>query len=224
MKKIHLLTLFSFISINQVVAQTDLNANVDTNYLNSRPNRFWERTSFEIGYGYAIPFSPSKNISISDYNSLLNFQVGANYKFNDLYGFRLSYAYHSFVNKNDSQIGVVYNKVMVEGTLSIFNAINDSRKYQSSETFDIIAHGGFGGTITKSKTNDSSEKMLNIQLGFKPSFQINNQSIIFVDVTGVANLSQDTGYNGLKIGDFNNKSTGLYLSTMIGYQFNLNLY
>lgn len=224
MKKIYLLTLFSFININQVVAQSDFNANINSNYLNSRPNRFWDQTSFEIAYGYAMPFSPSKNISISNYNSLVNFQVGANYKFNDLYGLRLSYAYHSFVNKNDSQIGVVYNKVMIEGTLSIFNSINDSKKYQKNDNFDIIAHGGFGGTITKSKVDNSNEKMLNVQLGFKPSFRINNQSVIFVDVTGVANLSQDTGYNGLKIGEFNNKSTGLYLSAMIGYEFNLAIY
>lgn len=223
MKKVYILILISFTSIIQVDAQ-EINANLNSNSFLIKPNHFWEKVSYEIGYGYAMPFAPSTNISLNEYNSIVNFQLGANYKFNDQYGFRLTYAYHSFINKNNSQIGVVYNKIMLEVTLSIFNSINSSQKYKQDETFDVIAHGGFGGTFTKNKTNNSNEKILNIQLGFKPTYRVNNQSIIFIDVTGVANLSQDTGFNGLKIGEFNNKSMGLYLSTMIGYQFNIASY
>lgn len=217
MKKTSFLAIFIFLGVNFASAQQNYLLDIESSVSNVKRDSFWNNLSYEIAYGYALPVSPSDNLKISDYSSLVNFQVGANYMFNDQYGLRLTYAYHNFANKNESKFGVVYNKVMLEGTLSVMNSISYSR----NETFDVIVHGGFGGTFTKSKFDKSNEKMLNIQLGAKPTYQLNNQSAIFVDISGIANFSQDIAYNGLRTGEFNKKTTGFYLSAMVGYQFRI---
>ena len=118
MNKQIITAVFLFLGLTQVGAQT---------------SNFLDNTSIEVAYGVASPSTPSEHISRSNYVSFSNFLVGANYQFDELWGVRLSYAYHQFVDKDQSNFGVNYNKLMAEATFNVMQAIQKEKN-----PFDIV--------------------------------------------------------------------------------------
>lgn len=215
MKK-HLYALgILFFSSLQVTAQNKFEADAFGPYGRSFSDSFLENVSFEVGYGIAIPFVPSADISIGDYTSFLNFQAGATYDINDLIGVRLTYANHSFKDKSNSNLGVTFNKFMAEATFNITEALDNNYIYTRNNGFQLSAHAGIGATLAKTKLN-ASDKIINAQFGVMPKFKIDDRMMFFIDATIVGGAKQSYGYNGLVIKDSN--SLSVYFTTMIGLQ------
>jgi len=221
MKKQLFLAAFLIIGLNQLSAQEKTKASLDNYASNSAPTQFWDKTSLEVSYGFAMPFSPADGLEVADYNSFVNFQLGANYQFNNFWGARLTYAYQNFENKNNSNYGVDYNKFMAEATFNIISAVNPSAIYTQEKKFEVIAHAGIGGTFAKSKSTKVKEEIYNAQIGLKPTYEISRKVNIFADVTYVFNLHQDLAYSGASAKIDGGNVSGSYLNTMIGLQVKL---
>lgn len=179
---------------------------------------FWNKTSLELGYGYAMPFTPTTNIKTSDYNSFVNFTGGVNYDLNEVWGLRATYAFHKFEHKNTDNLGVDYHKFMLEGTFNILESLNNSASYYYYSNLELQVHAGIGGTFAKPTQGKGTNKMGNLQIGLKPSFKTSERVSLFLDVTYVSNFNQKLGYNGLSAHDTDN---GSYLSANIGVQVKL---
>ena len=183
-------------------------------------DRFWNKTALEVSYGYAIPLSPTKNITASDYNSFVNFQAGVNYQIDDLWGVRLTYAYQDFENKNNKNLGVHYNKFMAEATFNVLKAIYRFDSYLSARKFELQLHGGVGGSLAKRKHDKASNNMLNLQVGLKPIVAISKRVNLFLDATYVVNFNQAYEFSGASI---NGSTTGGYLGVNAGIQVKLGM-
>lgn len=179
---------------------------------------FWDKTSVEVGYGYAMPLNPTKDINASDYNSFLNFAGGINYEFDNLWGVRLTYAFQDFDHKNNDKFGVTYHKFMAEATFNVLEAFNPSVSHLQSNTFGLQAHAGVGATLGNRDRDNATNQILNGQIGLKPNYTISNRFKVFLDATYVMNFNQAYQFNGASI---KGGTTGSYLSANIGVQIQL---
>lgn len=185
---------------------------------NAQTEKFWDKTAVEVSYGYAMPISPTANIEAKDYNSFKNFQGGINYNINELWGVRLSYAYQDFTNKNNSKLGVVYNKFMAEATFNITQALNNGSFYKNPNAFELLAHAGIGASFANRAMDNATNKMANAQIGLKPSYNLSNRVSIFLDATYVTNFNQAYEFSGTSI---YGGTTGSYLAANVGVQVKL---
>ena len=111
---------------------------------------FLDKVALEAAYGVSMPITPTATIKAADFNSLTNFQVGATYQINALWGGRGTYAYHQFEHKDFSDLGVTFHKLMAEATFNVLEAINPTVSPTHTTTFEVIAHAGIGGAFAKS--------------------------------------------------------------------------
>lgn len=180
-------------------------------------SEFINRISLEAGYGYNQAFSPD-SVDRTDVSGFNTFQVAANYKLDDLWGVRGSYANSTFKHKDFSDVGINYNKLMAEATFDVLEAINKTGM-PDNQLFELKAHAGLGLTFAKSKTNDSKDTMGNFQIGIKPQYNVSQRVGIFLDGSYVLNFSQNLGYNGIPIPE--DKTTGGYVTGLIGVSIKL---
>lgn len=179
---------------------------------------FWDKASLEVSYGFAMPLSPTKNIKAADYNSFVNAQGGINYQINDLWGVRATYAYQDFENKNNKNLGVTYHKFMAEATFNILQAVNASASFNQSNSFEVQAHAGIGGTFANRKFDNATNKIANVQIGLKPTYAVSDRINVFLDATYVMNFNQAYEFSGQSI---KGGTTGSYLGANIGVQVKL---
>ncbi|MBA5794028.1 hypothetical protein H1R17_11920 [Flavobacterium sp. xlx-214] len=195
-----------------------LGALLSLTQVNAQESSVLDIVSLEASYGMAVPLSPTENIKAADYLSFINFQGAINYKIDDIWGLRASYAYQSFTNKNSSKLGVEYHKFMIEATYNILTAINQSDSYTQQKPFEIVAHAGIGGAFAYREIVKQANKMGNIQIGLKPMYTLASRINIFLDGTYVINFNQayDVASNNIYGG-----TTGSYLTANIGLQLKL---
>lgn len=178
----------------------------------------WNKLSLEASYGFAMPLSPTENIEAADYNSLVNFQGGVNYQVNNLWGVRATYAYQKFENKDFSNLGVAYHKFMGEATFNVLEAVNPTSSSVQSNNFEIVAHAGIGGSFATRNQDNKTNKMINAQIGVKPTYAVSNRVNIFADVTYVTNFNQAYEFSGTAI---KGGTTGGYVTANVGLQVKL---
>lgn len=172
---------------------------------------FLEQFSVEVGSGYHIPFSPSKDITTQDYAGINGFYLGAAYGITDAWGIRMTYSNNTFANKNDKSIKLTIQKVMAEATFKILQSI------RSEETpFEIVAHTGLGVSLGKGAFLSDTDKMANVQFGLMPVYQITNNISILLDVSYILNFRQNQGYDGQYVYKDIRDVTGSYLQSSIG--------
>lgn len=172
---------------------------------------FVQRLSFEAGTGYLIPISESEELSSSDFIGFRNLHVAANFELTDLWGVRFSYANNRFQDKNDSSMGLMHHKLMVEGTFNVIEWIEMQRN-----PIEVIIHGGAGLSFGKSKLTSGVDKMGTLQIGVMPLYRITNNISIHLNAEYVANLKQNYGYNGEQFYSDGRHVTGEYFVLNFG--------
>jgi len=185
---------------------------------NAQTSDFWNRTSLEGSYGFAMPLAPTDNIDAADYSSMINFQGAVHYQIDDLWGVRASYAYHKFENKDFSALGVAYHKFMAEATFNVLEAINPQTSVMHSSPFQLYAHAGIGGSFATRNMDNATNKMGNVQIGLQPMYNFSNRMGVFVDATYVANFNQAYQFDGTFIPG---GTTGGYFTTLVGLKISL---
>lgn len=179
---------------------------------------FLANTSFELGWGYNVPLSPTEGVKAGDFSGVNSLYVGAHYEIDDLWGVRGSYAYNGFKDKDNSDFGLTFHKFMLESTFNVTKAISGS---PTQTPFEVLSHAGFGASLGKSELKSDSDRMISVQFGLMPRYNITDKISVHLDATYVANFSQDYGYNGgpaLKTGK---SATGGYLTANLGVALKL---
>lgn len=204
MKKV-VLVFCMFFGLNQVVAQSKFN-----------------RLSIEASGGAAVPLSPN-NLNRSDYVGLNSFQISGRYNFDskssknlkDL-SVQLSYTRHSFRNKNNSDLGIDFDKFTVEAVYNIGQRLGFG--YRFYERFGLLAHTGLGMSFGTPVGANFYERIGHLQLGITPQVKISERFAFFADATYVVNLKQHYGYNGSLISNSGHK-TGGFATLSVGIMF-----
>lgn len=202
MKYLYFLTLFLFLSMLSIG-------------LLAQNKSIMQRTTLEVGGGYATPLSPNHDIvALSDYAGINNFYLGARFELNDLIGLRFTYGNTSFADKNDSSMGLTHHKLMAEGTLNIIEMIDVTRK-----SFEVIVHGGAGLSFGKSKQSSGIDKMGTLQVGVMPLYRFTNNFAVHIDFLVVANQKQNFFYDGGPSNPDNSHVSGQYFMVDLGVAY-----
>lgn len=179
---------------------------------------FLENTAIEIGWGYNTPMSPTTGIKAADFSGFTSFYVGAHYELDDWWGIRGTYAYNEFVDKNNSELGLEFHKLMLESTFNVSRAVSG---VSAQAPLEVLAHMGLGLSFGTSKLKSGSDAMGSIQFGLMPRYAITDKISVHLDATYVANFSQDYGYHGGPALDTGKSTTGGYLTTNLGVALKL---
>lgn len=172
-----------------------------------------DQIKLEAGWGYNLPTAPTEEIEMSDYAGTTSFYVGANYELNALWGVRATYAYNRFEHKDNSKLGTIHHKIMVEGTFNVLRAIVD----KGEEPFELYVHSGLGLSMINSKllTKDT-DMMATFQIGLLPTYHLTEQIGVLLDLAYVVNFSQDYGVHGGPAKSNGKSTTGGYLIANVG--------
>ena len=156
--------------------------------VNAQEGSFFNQVSLEASYGYNLALSPD-NVDRTDFSGFNTLQLGATYQINPLWGVRGTYSNTTFKHKDNSDIGITYNK--------------------------LTAHAGLGLNFGKSKVTDETDAMGNVQIGIRPQYNVTNRIGIFLDGTYIMNFKQNYGFNGMSIPG-EDETTGGYVTGLIG--------
>lgn len=177
-------------------------------------NGVWNQLSVEGQYGLNMALSPNEGITTGDYNAFKFFQFGVNYHIDDVWGVRGSFAHSAFEHKDQDDLGVKYNKLVLEATYNIFEGLQSN---VAANGFDVTAHAGFGLGIGKSESQSGDDMAGIAQIGVMPKYAVSPRIAVFLDATFVNQFSQDYGFNGLKSG----QSNGSYFDFGVGVQIKM---
>jgi hypothetical protein len=175
--------------------------------------------SIHAAYGYNAAVTPKNNDNTTN-NGFNTLQLGVGYQLIDFWGLNGTYTNSTFKNADNNNLGITYHKIMLEGTYQILAANNSSYTPMDTNSFDVIAHGGFGITFGKSKLTDDTDHIGNFQIGLKPTYYINKSLSVFVDGTYVMNFRQHIDFNGLS-NEGSKISTGGFYTALIGLAVHL---
>ncbi len=170
----------------------------------------FDHLSVEGQYGLNSALSPNEGITTSDYSGFNFFQLGLTYHIDDVWGVRGTFASSNFKHKDISDLGVKYNKLMLEATYNIFTAVNGMM-----QPFDVTAHAGFGLASGNSESASTNDMAGVAQIGIMPKYNFTEQFSVFIDGTFVNQFSQDYGFNGLGI----KQGSGSYFNVGLGVQY-----
>lgn len=185
---------------------------------NAQQGSFFDNVSLEASYGYNLALSPD-NVDRTDFSGFNTLQLGATYQINPLWGVRGTYSNTTFKHKDNSDIGITYNKLTAEATFNVLEAINPSAM-PMQQAFELSAHAGLGLNFGKSKATDQTDMMANFQVGIKPQYNISNRIGVFIDGTYIMNFKQNYGFNGMSIPG-ESETTGSYVTGLIGVAIKL---
>lgn len=181
--------------------------------VNAQEGSFFNQVSLEASYGYNLALSPD-NVDRTDFSGFNTLQLGATYQINPLWGVRGTYSNTTFKHKDNSDIGITYNKLTAEATFNVLEAINPSAM-PMQQAFELSAHAGLGLNFGKSKVTDVTDTMANFQIGIRPQYNVTNRVGIFLDGTYIMNFKQNYGFNGRAIPG-EDETTGGYVTGLIG--------
>ena len=181
--------------------------------VNAQEGSFFNQVSLEASYGYNLALSPD-NVDRTDFSGFNTLQLGATYQINPLWGVRGTYSNTTFKHKDNSDIGITYNKLTAEATFNVLEAISPSTT-PMQQAFELSAHAGLGLNFGKSKVTDETDAMGNVQIGIRPQYNVTNRIGIFLDGTYIMNFKQNYGFNGMSIPG-EDETTGGYVTGLIG--------
>ncbi|SFJ27995.1 hypothetical protein [Myroides guanonis] len=181
-------------------------------------SEFLANTTFELGWGYNIPMSPTDGIKAGDFSGVNSLYVGAHYQLDDFWGLRGTYAYNGFKDKDNSDFGLTFHKFMLESTFNISKAISG---VSTQTPFEVLSHTGLGISVGKSELKSGSDNIGNVQIGLMPRYNITDKISVHLDATYVINFSQNYGYNGGPAVENGDSATGGYFTANLGVALKL---
>src|SRR5690606_35540867 len=90
----------------------------------AQEGRFLDNVSLEASYGYKLALSPKTAIETADFSGFNTLQLGATCQINHLWGVRGTYSNATFKHKDNSDLGITYNKLTAEATFIVLEAIS----------------------------------------------------------------------------------------------------
>ena len=176
----------------------------------------YDKLFLESGIGLGVPlsqYSPS-----GDGNgeiSLLHFQGGLRYMFNESIGLLGTLNYDGYKNSKDEKSE--QKLVGLELVYNLGNAFDLSRN--TRETMGLLIHGGIMGGAMSSKYN-THDYVGAITFGIKPLWALNNKVSFYTDLSFKHLLEQDVFYNGVNTkypnpGKFTSSQMGLTFGVIV---------
>jgi OOP family OmpA-OmpF porin len=133
-------------------------------------------------------------------------------------GVKAHYAFNRFSNSKDSDMGMSFNRVGVEGVANVGKLLNVS--FHLRERFGLLFHTGAGITFAKPSSVDGTDHIGNILVGFTGQIKLNENFTLLGDLTYVANLKQQYAYDGELINGNYDPVPGSFVNLSFGIMYN----
>lgn len=159
---------------------------VSTATIFSQETSSFNKFSIDVQAGLHLPLQLDDNINTSDYTDFKSAQIGVRYMFTEYVGAKLSYGYNQFEDSENSDFGVDYHRLVLEGVYNM----------QFANRFGVLAHGGLGVALANPSSIDDEEYTAIFTLGLTPQFKISERVAVFVDATYLVSASQQYYFNG----------------------------
>ena len=170
--------------------------------------------SLELAAGYANPVKPYLTRYKSGFSGFTNINISARYMFSERFGVRLEYVNDRFVTDSDSKAGTYFNRFGVQGVYNLGKAFD--LLYITNEKVGLLAHAGFGYTLSKVIEINETERIGSFVVGFTPQFKLSNKIAFFTDFSGVLNLKQHYRYDGSLITTDSSGAKGFHYNVSLG--------
>lgn len=146
----------------------------------------FNKFSIDVQGGLHMPVKLVDNINQSDYTDFKSGQLGIRYMFNECFGAKLSYGFNGFQDKENSEFGVDYHRVTLEGVYNM----------QLASRFGILAHAGLGYASAAPSSIDENEQTAIIMVGLTPQVKVSERVAVFLDATYLVSAHQQYYFNG----------------------------
>ncbi len=184
-------------------------------------NDQFNKFSIETSFGLNHPLSPSDNTGFNtgDFSGFKHFDIGGRYMISQLYGFKLSYAYDRFQDKNTSELGLTFNRIGVEAVFNLTQVFNIT--FNRQQSFQIQAHSGLGLTFAQPESIDNSERIGNFIIGITPLFKVADRISITTDLSYILSFKQHYNYSGTLIDPDYKGTSGGFINFTVGLNFSI---
>lgn len=176
----------------------------------------YNRFSAELTTGIHVPLSPNNEISSSDYIAFKQFQISGRYMISNKYGLKAHYGYNKFDDPNDSENGITFHRIGLEGVANINRLLEVNPA--GRRRFNLLAHGGVGLSFAKANLGNGTDHIGNILLGLTGEIKLNNRFSLLGDVTYLANFRQHTYFDGKSLPN-NDYKTGSFVNVSLGIMY-----
>lgn len=181
----------------------------------------YNRFSVEVTTGIHIPNSPGNEISSADYIAFNQFQLAGRFMFSERFGAKGHFAYNHFVNSNNSNEGVHFSRVGLEGVMNVGKVLNID--YKIREKVGLLLHAGAGISVADPIADGDVDKVGNLLGGLTAQVRLSNSFALMIDGTYVANVSQNYNFNGARLSSNTNSGGFMNVSLGISYSFGANV-
>lgn len=209
------LPLLSFL----LLAFASANAQEAATIVEKAPADGYNKWSIEVNGGVN---KPTRTMTPNYYTSTLNpfhADLGVRYMFNPKFGLKLDFGYDKFQEHDDSApFESTYLRTSLQGVVNLGRVLNFE---EWTDTFGLLAHGGFGVSQLSSKDGfDGEDYMGNGILGLTGQIKLSNSIVLTGDLTGIVNGKQNYNFDGqgaTTTGAFD----GVLLNASVGFTFYL---
>jgi OOP family OmpA-OmpF porin len=145
--------------------------------------------------------------------------LGVRYMFNPKFGLKLDFGYDQFQERDDTaEFESRQLRTSLQGVINLGRALNFETW---TNTFGLLAHGGFGvSQLTSDNGFDGEDYMGHGILGLTGQIKLSNSVALTGDLTGIVNGRQNHNFDGMgptTTGSFD----GILLNASVGLTFYL---
>src|SRR5690606_36035967 len=115
--------------------------------------------------------APNDGISRSKYIGFKQFQLSGRYMFTEKFGLKGHYAFNRFSNPKNSEMGMTFNRVGLEGIANVGKLLNVG--FHLRERFGLLFHTGAGITFANPAAVSGTDHIGNILVGFTGQIKLN---------------------------------------------------
>lgn len=193
-------------------------ANVNAQETEEKESGF-DKWSIELNGGVN---KPTRTMSSGYYTKTFNLfhaDLGVRYMFNPKFGVKLDFGYDKFEDGNSSApFESTYLRTSLQGVVNIGRVLNFETW---TNTFGLLAHGGFGASQLTSKNGfEGEDYMGNGILGLTGQIKLSNNVVLTGDITGIANGKQQHNFDGMS--QVNTSAIdGIIMNASVGLTFYL---
>lgn len=193
-------------------------ANVNAQETEKKESGF-DKWSIELNGGVN---KPTRTMSSGYYTKTFNLfhaDLGVRYMFNPKFGVKLDFGYDKFEDgKGSPAFESTYLRTSLQGVVNIGRVLNFETW---TNTFGLLAHGGFGASQLTSKNGFQGEDYMgNGILGLTGQIKLNNSIVLTGDITGIANGKQQHNFDGMS--QVNTSAIdGILMNASVGLTFYL---
>lgn len=187
-------------------------------FTSSEADKF-NRWSIEVSAGVHAPIKTFNIPARSKYIAFNQFELAGRYMFTEKIGIKGHYGFNSFVNSDDTSMGLTMNRVGLEGVFNVDKILNIN--YRFRERLGLLFHTGIGVTVGKSSSATPLDHMGNFLVGFTGQYKLNDRLSLIGDMTYIMNFKQNYAYSGQLFNPENNPSTNSFVNVSVGIMYSL---